>query len=150
MSAFPLGQHLHVEAQLMVAPLDIRSRDGAETAKLADAAVAHWHAIDAALSPIIGKLGVAALYDRSLFLAAKSHPWLAHERGPDVLGMDLPALRTVLVGRDAGEISQGNATSVQAFMKLLASLVGSSLAERLLGPLWAPPAAGTAEQDTPA
>lgn len=134
----------------MVAPLDSRSRDGADAAKLADAAVAHWNAIDAALSPIIGRLGVAALYDRSLFLAAKSHPWLARERGSDVLGMDLPALRTVLVGRDASEIAEASAASLQAFMKLLASLVGPSLAERLLGPLWAPPTAGTAEQDTPA
>lgn len=135
----------------MVAPLDIRSRDGANAAKLADAAVAHWHAINAALSPIIGTLGVAALYHRSLFLAARSHPWLAHERPSDVLGMDLPALRAVLVGRDAGEIAQASATLLETFMKLLASLVGPSLAERLLGPLWTPPSAGTAaEQDTPA
>jgi hypothetical protein len=134
----------------MVAPLDIRSRDGANTAKLADAAVARWHAIDAALSPIIGKLGVAALYHRSLFLASKSHPWLAHERASDVLGMDLPALRTVLVGRDANEIAEASATLLESFLKLLASLVGPSLAERLLGPLWAPPPAGTAEKDSPA
>lgn len=133
-----------------MAPLDIRSRDGADSTKLADAAVAHWHAIDAALSPIIGKLGVAALYDRSLFLAVKSHPWLAHEHASNAHGIDLPALRAVLVGRDASEISEGNATSLQAFMKLLAGLVGPSLAERLLGPLWIPPATGTAEQDTPA
>jgi hypothetical protein len=131
----------------MVAPLDIRSRDGANSARLADAAVSQWQAIDAALAPILGTQGVAALYSRSLYLSLKLHPWLDHERSPDVQGMDLPALRALLAGRDAPEVSGASATLHRTFMELLASLVGASLAERLLGPLWAPSPAGTAAQD---
>ena len=130
----------------MVAPLDIRSRDGANSARLADAAVSQWQAIDAALAPIIGNLGVAALYHRSLFLSFKAHPWLDHERSPDVL--DLPALRALLAGRDAADVSEASATLLRTFMDLLASLVGAPLAERLLGPLWAQSPDGTAAQDT--
>lgn len=138
----------HVWAQLMVAPLDIRSRDGANSGKLADGAVSQWQAIDAALSPIIGDLGVAALYHRSLYLSLKIHPWLEHERGVDILGMHLPALRTVLAARDAAEVAEASAALIRHFMELLASLVGAPLARRLLGPLWVPPPAGNAEQDT--
>jgi hypothetical protein len=132
----------------MVVPLDIRSRDGANSARLADAAVSQWQAIGAALAPIIGNLGVAGLYHRSLYLSLKVHPWLDHERNPDVPGMDLPALKAVLAGRDAAEVSEASATLFRTFKELLASLVGASLAERLLGPLWAQSAADSAAQDT--
>ena len=133
---------------MMALPHDIRSRDGASSARLADAAVSQWQAIDAALAPILGNVGVAALYHRSLFLSLKAHPWLDHERNPDVPGMDLPALRALLAGRDAADVSEASATLLRTFMELLASLVGAPLAERLLGPLWAQLPAGTAGQDT--
>src|SRR5688572_31938105 len=102
----------------MVAPLDIRSRDGADSARLADAAVSQWQAIDAALAPVIGNLGVAALYHRSLFLSLKTHPWLDHERSPDVL--DLPALRALLAAREVAEVSEASATLLRTFVELLA------------------------------
>ncbi|NPC56335.1 hypothetical protein [Caenimonas soli] len=131
----------------MVVPLEDRSGDGANNARLADAAVSQWQAIDAALAPIIGNLGVAALYHRSLFLSLKAHPWLDHQRSPDVL--DLPALRAALLAaRDPAEVPEASATLLRTFMELLASLVGAPLAERLLGPLWAPSPAGTSGQDT--
>lgn len=130
----------------MVAPLDIHSGDGANSARLADAAVSQWQAVDAALAPIVGNLGVAALYHRSLFLSLKTHPWLDHERSPDVL--DLPALRALLAARDPAEVPEASATLLRTFMELLTSLVGAPLAERLLGPLWAQTPAGTAAQDT--
>lgn len=132
----------------MVASL-VRPRDDANSATLADAAVSQWQAIEAALAPIIGNVGVAALYHRSLYLSLKAHPWLEPERSPDVPGMDLPALRALLAGQDAAEASEAIATLLCTFMDLLASLVGASLAERLLGPLWAQRPAGTAAQDTP-
>ena len=100
------------------------------------------------LLPSSAHLGVAALYHRSLYLSLKIHPWLDHERSPDVPRMDLPALRAVLAGRDAAEISEASATLFRTFRELLASLVGASLAERLLGPLWAQSPADSAAQDT--
>jgi hypothetical protein len=133
----------------MVAPLDIRSRDGANRAKLAEAAVSQWQAIDAALAPIIGSNGVAALYHRSLHLNAKSHPWMAHERSSDAFSMDLFALGRLLAERDAAEAAAGSSALVQTFNELLASLVGASLAERLLGPVWARFQNAPPQQDDP-
>lgn len=133
----------------MVVPLDIRSRDGANNARLADAAVSQWEAIDSALAPIIGGNGVAALYHRSLYLNAKTHPWLAHERSADAFAMDLAALRILLANRDAGEAAAGSSALFQTFTELLASLVGASLTERLLGPVWAQSQGATPPQDNP-
>lgn len=133
----------------MVVPLDIRSRDGANSARLADAAVAQWETIDSALAPIIGSNGVAALYHRSLYLNAKTHPWLAHERSFDTFSLDLAALRGLLASRDAAEAAAGSSALIETFTELLASLVGASLAERLLGPVRAQSQGATPEQDHP-
>lgn len=133
----------------MVVPLDIRSRDGANSARLADAAVLQWEAIDSALAPIIGGSGVAALYHRSLYLNAKTHPWLAHERSTHAFSIDLAALRGLLADREAAEAAAGSSALIHTFTELLASLVGDSLAERLLGPVWAQSQGPTPEQDNP-
>ncbi|MBA3771848.1 MAG: hypothetical protein H0X13_04995 [Ramlibacter sp.] len=116
---------------------------------MADAAVTQWDAIASALTPIIGGNGVAALYHRSLYLNAKTHPWLAHQRNADAFAMDLAALRSLLIDRDAADVAAGNAALIQTFNELLASLVGASLAERLLGPVWAQSQGATPEQNHP-
>ena len=131
----------------MVAPLDIRSRDRPNGTAVADAAVAQWRAVVAALAPIIGSHGVAALYYRSLHLAAKVHPWLAHERGADAPPIDLVALRSLVAGRDAASAAEGSDFLLRTFMELLAGLVGVSLTERLLGPIVAQHLGGKPEQD---
>jgi hypothetical protein len=131
-----------------VAPLDTSSPADPNSARLADAAVSHWRAIEAVLAPIIGPLGVAALYHRSLYLSLEVHPWLKHHHAGPGGAMDLNNLRDVLCGRHEGEITQATATLFRTFQELLASLVGDSLAQRLLGPLWTQLPTNTAGQDT--
>ena len=46
--------------------------------QLADAAVALWRDVWSALSPIIGAAGVAALFQRSIFLRVAEYPWLTN------------------------------------------------------------------------
>lgn len=133
----------------LMATFELRPHDDADSATLAEAAVSQWQAIEAALAPIIGDVGVAALYHRSLYLSRAAHPWLDHERSPGVPQMDLPALKALLAGREAAEVTQASATLIGTFMNLLASLVGVSLAKRLLGPLWAQWPPGTAAEDKP-
>lgn len=132
----------------MVASL-VRSRDDMDVAALADAAVSQWVAIGTALAPIIGDHGVAALYHRSLFMAVKAHPWLEHQRSPTAPGIDLLALRALLVRQDAAEVCSATVILHGTFMDLLASLVGAPLAERLLGPLWTRRPAGSCAQPAP-
>jgi len=111
-------------------------------------AVSHWLDIDAVLSPIIGRPGVAALFERSIHLACVNHPCLAsvHE-GPFQPG-ELNSLRRAL----AQETSMGAARAGDAllctFQELLANLIGAPLAERLLGNVWSGPSHGEAVRGT--
>ena len=134
----------------MVAPLGIRSRQGAAAHVLADDTVVRWQAIEAALAPILGSLGVAALHRRSLYLAAQTYPWLALEAAADAPPLDLQALRTALAAREAEEAAAASQCLLQCFQGLLSSLIGPSLAERLLGALWSSPLpSGRSAQDNP-
>jgi hypothetical protein len=106
--------------------------DGANTAQVTAAIISAWREIEIALSPIIGQRGVAALYERSLYLARVEHPWLAAVPEGVEARMDLPALETVLAKQTGASAAAGGQAQLQALHKLLRGLVGDSLAERLL------------------
>ena len=99
---------------------------------LANSAVREWEATFGALSPIIGRLGVAALYDRSVRLTSLRFSWLAELGESSQTPVDLEALRAVLVRQGNEEVRAGATMLRQSFSDLLTSLVGASLAERLL------------------
>jgi hypothetical protein len=103
----------------------------ASAAQVADAMIATWCEIDAALTPIIGRRAVLALYERSLTLAARSHPWLAGtHKGTQAL--DLAALKAVIARRGGAEAAHGSRALLQSFNELLSSLIGPSLSKRTL------------------
>lgn len=128
-------------------PLAGRVPAGANAEQVADAIVAVWREIDMALHPIVGHRGVAALYNRSLRLAAAAHPWLASDH-PDVqAAIDVAALRTTLVQRPAAEAAAGGLALFHSFEKLLASLVGPGLTAQLVESVWTHPALNPPAQD---
>lgn len=100
--------------------------------------VSTLRAIDVALSPIIGQRGVAMLYKRSLYLVIPAHPWLAgtHEGGHATI--DLAALESVFAQQSNHHAAAAGGAFLQTFHELLSSLIGPSLTERLLRPVWAP------------
>lgn len=101
-----------------------------DAARLADEAMAQWDAIVSALSPIIGARGVDALYRRTLFLGQASFAWI--ELPAESRPMDLEGLRSTLRRREPAEAAQASASLFCLFHDLLASLIGPSLAQRLL------------------
>ncbi len=109
--------------------------------------VALWEEVDAALTPIIGKRGVLALYQRSLFLVKAEHPWLAAMNEGVQKEFDLAALRSVVLQQDRATAAKGGFALLQTFQELLTSLVGPSLAERLLRCVWTDPSSGAPAQD---
>jgi hypothetical protein len=121
--------------------------EGADAARVADAVVSIWQTIDAALRPILGQQGVATLYKRSLFLVGPTHAWLAVAHEGIEAAMDLAALRSVLARQDSTVAAAGGGDLLQTFYELLASLIGPSLTERLLHPVWANTLSGSS-QDT--
>ena len=127
--------------------LETAAADGADARQIADIAVATWRAIDAALSPVIGPRGSAALYKRSLHLARADYPWLAAAYEGAVHPGDFAALHTALAQRDAPGAAAAQDAVLKIFHDLLADLIGRSLTQRLLQSVWQPPSSGNAVQD---
>lgn len=68
---------LSEESRQIVASLTHRVGPNADIATIAQAIASILQDMDAALTPILGQQGVAALYRRSLHLCAANHPRLA-------------------------------------------------------------------------
>ncbi|MBB6184961.1 hypothetical protein [Oleiagrimonas soli] len=116
---------------------------------MADGMVSAWQGIEAALSPVIGQRGVAMLYKRSLYLVAPSHPWLTGMHEGVQSSIDLDALKSVFAQQHAAIAAVAGGAFLQTFCELLTSLIGASLTERLLRPVWAHFSSGPPAQDTP-
>jgi hypothetical protein len=139
------SQELHRLVELLAG----RASAGDTPRQLVDLVVDSWSRIDAALKPIVGSRAVAMLLKRSLFLTGSAHPWLAEGANelPEV--MDLDALRRLLAGRTSVDVAAAGGLLLKTFEALLASLVGSSLTERLLRSVWANLLSGAAAKDSP-
>lgn len=123
-------------AQRYEAALVHLAADGANAASVATVACGAWREVTAALSPIVGQRGVSALYQRSLQSTRPQHPALPAECSDDMAAntMTLQAALSALSGPVAA--AAGSALMIH-FCDLLASLIGPSLADRLLRPVWA-------------
>jgi hypothetical protein len=130
------------------APLAGRVTDDASAGQIAGAIAAIWQEIDQSLHPIIGHRGVAALYNRSLHLAAADYPWLAMGHQGVLAAVDPSALKAALEQQAAAEAAIAGLALFQSFHDLLASLVGASLTDRLLHSVWARSAGASPAQDT--
>ena len=129
-------------------PLASRVGSDADAAQIAAAVIAIWDEIDDALTPIVGPLGMVALYRRSLHLAAAHHPWLAGRDEGVLTDTDPAVLKSVLARRSSADAAAGGSAFLNTFHELLASLIGPSLTERLLRSVWDNPSSGPAAQDT--
>lgn len=96
--------------------------------------MASLRAIEIALAPIIGQLGVAALYRRSIHLCEEHYPWMVDVSDGNQSPMDFDGLKAMLGQRSAADAAAGGRALQQHFRDLLTSLVGTSMAERLLQP----------------
>ena len=93
--------------------------------------------IGAALTPIIGPRGVAALYKRSLFLTSREHPALLDlQENLPTTEMDLAPLVAALTPLGDADAHLVGGALLMSFHELISSLVGSSLTERLLRSVW--------------
>ncbi len=124
-----------------------RVEPSADSAQIADAVVATWRDIDAVLVPIIGNRGLAALYQRSVHVTAQAHPWLsvADEVAPAVA--DFSELTPLLCQQSAAAAMAGATTLFTTFHDLLSSVVGPSLTERLMRPVWVATSSDSAAKD---
>lgn len=108
-----------------------------------------WQEIDAVLSPILGRGGVAALYKRSLYLTGLAHPWLSHLHRGEQTDMGLAELESVFGQQSSADAAGAGGALLQTFNGLLASMVGPALTEQLLRPVWNHLLSGPSAQDEP-
>lgn len=129
------------------APITVPAPGTTDIRPVADAIVALWTRIDLALHPIVGRRGVAALYQRSLKLTTPGHPWLGVGLTGMLAEVDTEALHRLLMQQTAPEAAEAGNAMFDQFRRLLASLIGHSLTHRLLRGIWAPPPADSPAQD---
>jgi hypothetical protein len=132
----------------MQQPLANRVASDADSTQIAAAVATIWDEIDDALTPIIGQLGLVALYRRTIHLAAAQHAWLAGRDEGVLTDTDPAVLRCVLARRNSAEAAAGGNVFLNTFQELLAGLIGRSLTARLLRSVWDNPSSGAAAQDT--
>src|SRR5690606_26582047 len=75
-----------------------------EAGSIANELVSLWLEIDVVLSPIMGQRGVVALYQRSLHLTARVHPWLADFQDESQSSPDYTQLKTLLIQQQCAEL----------------------------------------------
>lgn len=131
----------HIDKTL--GPMALR---GADAGRVAAASVAAWRAIDAALAPIVGRRGIAALYKRSLHLVLTDYPWLAAAYEGALEPGDFDSLRAALSQQTAANAATAQDAMLQTFQDLLDNLIGRSLTQRLLQSVWDQPSSGEAVQ----
>jgi hypothetical protein len=112
----------------------LAKRSGAhpDAIQIADGTIAVWYDIISALKSIIGRQGVAALYDRSVVLTARTYPWLGSSRSGSDHSVDLDDLRAVIAQQNTDDAAAGSGELLQTFYEVLASLIGPALCEQLL------------------
>ena len=124
------------------------TRSGASSDEIAELTAEACGGIDAALTPIVGRLGAAALLNRSLHLAGRVHGWMAALVEDDPVVVDAAALKSALARQTSAEATAGSVLFLKTFNYMLINLIGASLAERLLRSVWATFLSGPSAQDT--
>lgn len=118
-----------------------------------DPALAGWREMSAALSPIIGRRGVAALFQRCLHLRQHEYPGLAAAIGEGAAAVgdgdrdDLAGLGQLLQQQSPAQARLTNAALLQTFTDLLVEMIGAALTKRLIGGLPSPAKNGLPVQD---
>jgi hypothetical protein len=92
---------------------------------------------------------VAALYKRSVHLTSQTHPWLAGTHEGITTATDVASLTSLFARQTSAEAAAAGTLMLQTFCGLLSALIGPSLTERLLRPVWATFLSGSSAPDTP-
>jgi len=123
-------------------------RSGASSDEIAELTAEACRGFDAALTPIVGKLGVAALVNRSLHLTARTHAWMAAVAEGNPIAVDVTSLKSALAQQTSAEAAASSVLFLTTFNDMLIKLIGASLAERLLRSVWTTFLSGPSAQDT--
>jgi hypothetical protein len=140
---------MHRVADCMLTALRHQSAQGADAASISETAVSTWRRVDAALSPIIGRSGVMALFRRSVFLTVGAYPWMVAVTAGDSRHDGLALLEQASSQQTGAVAAAANCALLQTFCDLLGGLIGAPLTERLLQSAWHGPSGDPTDQEHP-
>lgn len=138
---------LSEESRQIVASLAHRVGLNADIAAIAQAIISILQDMDAALTPIIGNQGAAALMRRSLHLCVTTHPQLAGTYENALAGPALIVLKSVLVEQSKADALFFGEALLATYYELLTTLIGPSLTARLLCGVWESSLSDTPSQE---
>ena len=121
---------------------------GADPARVAAVFAGIWQEIDASLAPIVGPRGVVALHLRCFHLTTTPQDWRVPAPAEGVQAQSPAHLQALLRNLDGDKPVAAGDAFLNNFHALLTSLVGPSLTDRLLQPVWADPASQPPPQDS--
>ncbi|MFS2156730.1 hypothetical protein ACCD10_05150 [Pseudomonas sp. Pseusp122] len=104
--------------------------------------------MDIALSPIIGRKGVVALYRRSLHLCESTHPDLTGAFDSTLDQLDPSCLESLLQQQNPEDALRLGNHLLRTLYQLLSTLIGVSLTSRLLDAVFEAPLSALPAQDT--
>ncbi len=108
-----------------------------------------WRQLAPELISIIGEGGFKPLYARSIRLASRQYPWMAHD-ATKAAGQDgFAELQACLQGQDASQANLASLALFTVFLDVLASLIGEELTTHLLHSAWSKETSETPAKDLP-
>lgn len=105
-------------------------KENANRIEIINEIISTWQQIELALTPIIGRRGVNALYKRTLLLTSQTYPWLTDTTTDQ--NFNLAVLKSTLAQQNSSTLTAASSALLKTFYELLTVLVGASLTERLL------------------
>lgn len=105
---------------------------------IAEATLNIWRQVATRLTPVIGVRGVDALFSRSLHVTSKTFLWLSMVGNNGNSNTRLASLKLRLASQETATAAQASDALLVTFIELLATLIGESLTDRLLVPVWMP------------
>lgn len=110
---------------------------GEDAGAIAEAAISAWHQMAHRLAPVIGGRGVEVLFSRALHLTSQAFPWLGTVEGHGEVAAPPPArVSACLASHEPAAAAAASLALLVTFTDLLATLIGDSLTDRLLDPVW--------------
>jgi hypothetical protein len=116
-----------------------RSGGAPGASAVAEAATVILSQMAALLTPVIGVRGVDVIFRRSLYLTSKDFPLLVPGEEHGDSAALLAGLKDRLAVRDAEDAAEAACALIATFIELLTTLIGESLTDRLMSPVWSHP-----------
>lgn len=138
---------MNCAADRLQAALRHQAAQGADAAHIASMAATTWLGVESALSSMIGRGGVSALFRRSVFLTLHGYPWLETVTAAEARHDGFGSLRAALARQPVPVAVAANGALLLSFCELLSGLIGAPLTEHLLQPAWDVPASGHTDQE---